>query len=197
VVPGKYTVRLAKRIDGVETPLGEAQTFNVVPLYLSIMNESDRNAVLAFQRKASRLQKAIMGAGRATDAALQRIQYIRRALDETENADAALLAKVNAVDATLRDIDEAINGDVALNAQVEPTPPALNDRITVAVNGLTTTAPPTKTHEEQLSIAERDFVPLLAKLRQAVEVDLAAIERQMNAAGAPWTPGRIPEWPVR
>jgi len=194
VAPGRYTVRLAKRIDGVETSLGEAQTFNVVPLYLSIMNESDRKAVLAFQRKASRLQKAIMGASGANDAALERIRYIRRALDETENADAALMAKVNAVDATLRDIDENLNGDVAIDALVEPVPPALVDRITVAVNGLTTTAPPTKTHEEALALAERDFVPLLARLRQAVEVDLAAIERQLNAAGAPWTPGRIPEW---
>ena len=29
---------------------------------------------------------------------------------------------------------------------------------------------------------------------QLIEVDLARLEKQMEVAGAPWTPGRIPEW---
>jgi len=27
-----------------------------------------------------------------------------------------------------------------------------------------------------------------------IETDLARLEKQMEIAGAPWTPGRIPEW---
>lgn len=73
-------------------------------------------------------------------------------------------------------------------------PPALQDRITTAVNGFTTTVPPTATHREALAIAEQQFVPMLARLKNAVEVELAAIEKELNAAGAPWTPGRIPDW---
>lgn len=194
VVPGKYTVRLAKRIDGVETLLGEPQTFNVVPLYLSVMNEGDRAAVLEFQQRASRLQKAIMGAARATTDALTRVQLVRRAIDEIAGPDPKLVERVNAVDRTLRDIDEELNGDAALRSLNEPAPPSLTDRITTAVNGLTTTAAPTNTHREALQIAEQQFVPLLARLRKAVETDLAAIEKELNAAGAPWTVGRIPEW---
>ena len=194
VVPGTYTVRVAKRIDGVETPLGEAQKFNVVPLYLSSMTPADREEVLAFQKKASRLQKAVMGAGRATDEALLRVQHIRRALDEIEGPDPKLVDRVNAVDTALHDIQDAINGDPILRSRNEPFPPSLVDRITTAVNGLTTTQPPTTTHREALTLAEQEFVPLLERLRKTVEVDLAGIERQLNAAGAPWTPGRIPEW---
>ncbi|HEX2062681.1 MAG TPA: glycosyl hydrolase, partial [Thermoanaerobaculia bacterium] len=96
VVPGKYTVRLAKRVDGVETLLGEPRTFNVVPLYLSIMNETDRAAVLEFQQRASRLQKAIMGAARATTDALTRVQLVRRAIDEIAGPDPKLVERVNA-----------------------------------------------------------------------------------------------------
>ena len=196
-MPGTYKVRLAKRVDGVETPLGEAQTFTVVPLYLSSMGEGDREATLAFQRQASRLQKAIMGAARANADALIRVQHVRRAIDETEQADANLVTRLNAVQNTLRDIDEALNGDVTLRARVEPQPPTLTDRISVAINGLTTTQPPTQTHRAALRLAEQEIVPLLARLRQAVEVELAAIERELNAAGAPWTPGRIPVWDPR
>lgn len=192
--PGTYNVRLAKRIDGVETAIGQPQTFTVVPLYLSLMNEADRPKVVEIQRRASRLQKAIMGAMRANDDALVRVQHIRKAIDQIDGPDPKLVERVNAVDKILRDIDEAFNGDPTLRAANEAAPPALIDRITVAVNGFTTTSPPTNTHREALTIAEQQFGPLLAKLKQAVEVDLAAIEKELNAAGAPWTPGRIPDW---
>jgi hypothetical protein len=193
--PGTYTVRLAKRVDGVETNIGEPQTFNVVPLYLSVMGETDRAAVLDYQRKASRLQKAVMGAARANEEALQRVAHIRQAIPLTETADAQQLsARLTAVERKLQDIDVELNGDTVIAGSNEPTLPAIVDRMTTAVNGLTTTAAPTQTHREALARAEADFVPLLARLKQAVEVDLRAIEQQLNAAGAPWTPGRIPEW---
>jgi hypothetical protein len=35
---------------------------------------------------------------------------------------------------------------------------------------------------------------LLAELR-VIATDLAAAEAELEALGAPWTPGRIPDWP--
>ena len=46
----------------------------------------------------------------------------------------------------------------------------------------------------QYNAAAQDFEQTLAQLRQLIEGDLARLEKQMEAAGAPWTPGRIPEW---
>ena len=193
VVPGKYRVSLAKRINGVETVVGQPQTFNVTPLYLQVMNESDRAQVLAFQKKASQLQKKVMGAAKAVDDAQTRVKYIRGALDNVENPDPKLIAQVNAVDKELRDIDDAINGDPVLRSHNEPVPLALVDRISIAVNGFTTTSAPTQTHQQSLAIAEQEYGPLRDRLRKAIEVDLAAIDKQLNALGAPWTPGRIPD----
>ncbi len=192
VVPGQYSVRLYKRIDGVETALGDAQTFDVVPLYLSTMSEGDRASVLDFQRKAAHLQRDLLGAQNVVTEALERMKYIRRALDQVEGADAQLVARVNAVDATLHDIGEAIGGDPIRQQRNEPAPPSLLDRMGNAVGGLGTTQPPTQTHRESLELAEAEFAPLAAKLRQTIEVELAAIEKQLNAMGAPWTPGRLP-----
>ncbi|HXA19809.1 MAG TPA: glycosyl hydrolase [Thermoanaerobaculia bacterium] len=195
VAPGKYTVRIAKRVDGVETTLGAPQTFNVVPLYLSIMQESDRTAVLDFQKKAAALQRALMGAARITQESLTRIQYIRRGLDEIAGPDPKLVAQVNSVDTALRDINDQLNGDPILRRANEPSQPSLLERVNTAVNGLTTTAPPTATHRESLSIAQEQTGPLLDRLHKLIEVDLASVEKQMNERGAPWTPGRIPEVP--
>ena len=43
-------------------------------------------------------------------------------------------------------------------------------------------------------IAAEAFGSLLARLRELVETDLAALEAEMEAGGAPWTPGRLPVW---
>ena len=38
-------------------------------------------------------------------------------------------------------------------------------------------------------------VPDWSKVKPSDLVDLAAVEKQMNERGAPWTPGRIPQLP--
>ena len=53
---------------------------------------------------------------------------------------------------------------------------------------------PTQTQLNQYNAAAQDFEAVLVQLRQLIEVDLAKLEKQLEAAGAPWTPGRIPEW---
>ena len=56
------------------------------------------------------------------------------------------------------------------------------------------TSRPTQTHQQQYQIATDDFAVELKKLRTLVQVDLTKLEKEMEAAGSPWTPGRLPEW---
>ncbi|HEX7681594.1 MAG TPA: hypothetical protein VF713_25935, partial [Thermoanaerobaculia bacterium] len=121
--------------------------------------------------------------------------YIRRGLDEIAGPDPKLVAQVNSIDTALRDINDQLNGDPILRRANEPTGPSLLDLVNTAVNGLTTTAPPTATHREELAIAQQQTGPLLERLHKLIEVDLANVEKQMNERGAPWTPGRIPAPP--
>ena len=193
VVPGNYNVQLFKRVDGIDTPLADAQPFEVVPLYLSMMNEGDRKEVLSFQKRAAKLQREVMGAEKVVDDALTRVQYIRRALDQVEGGgDAQLVGRVNGLDAALRDMAEEIGGDTIRRQRSEPSPPSLLDRVSNSVAGLSSTHPPTQTYRDSLRLAEEQFAPLATRLRQVIEVDLAAIEKRLNDLGAPWTPGRLP-----
>jgi len=43
-------------------------------------------------------------------------------------------------------------------------------------------------------VASEHLPSLLAELRN-VAADLAALEAELEADGAPWTPSRIPDWP--
>lgn len=60
VIPGSYRVAMAKRVDGVVTPLGEPRTFEVYSLDSSATPRSP--AVLAFQQRTAKLARAVLGA---------------------------------------------------------------------------------------------------------------------------------------
>jgi hypothetical protein len=74
-------------------------------------------------------------------------------------------------------------------------PPSITTRVRGIVEGhWTTTQAPTGTQVRAYEIAAAEFVPLLAELTRLIETDLPALERQAEAAGAPWTPGRVPRF---
>ena len=52
-----------------------------------------------------------------------------------------------------------------------------------------TTGRPTKTAMEQYQIASDELAAEIPKLRKLIETDIKALEKQLDAAGAPPTPG--------
>ena len=50
------------------------------------------------------------------------------------------------------------------------------------------------TAQEQYQIASDILAAEIPKLRKLVEQDIKALEKQLDAAGAPPTPGRLPDW---
>jgi photosystem II stability/assembly factor-like uncharacterized protein len=194
-LPGTYTVAIAKRIDGKETPLGPTQTFTCTPLGVGTLLASNPADVEAFKRKTAQLQRALLGAQRVMAETRSRIDLLRKAIDETPAPDAGLLAQVREIQSRLRDIDIELNGDAEVARRNEPTAPSLSDRLGQIIYGSwTTTTNPTATHRRQYEIVAKEFGPLLERLRQAVLVDLPAVEAKADKAGAPWTPGRFPVW---
>ena len=194
-VPGKYTVSFAKRVEGKLTPLGEPQTFTTVPLGLASLPAQDYPAVLAFQEKTARLQRAVFGAAKLLKDTEERLHYIRRALLNTPKGDPKLVDEAEALEMRLRDLDVKLNGDPVIRAHNEADPPSITERVIQVVGGhWTSTSAPTQTHQENYRLAAQSFAPVLDDLRKLVEVDLKNLENKLEAAGAPWTPGRVPVW---
>ncbi len=194
-VPGAYTVSLAKEIDGVVTPLCEPKPFDVVPLELAAFAAEDRAEAEAFQAKVSRLHRAVQGALKVAGEARDRIAHLRKAVIMTPNADAAVLEEIAGLDGRLNRLLSALRGDETLAKRQEPLPPSIAERVeTVLYGQLFTTSSPTKTQRDAYGYAGEAFTKALADLRELIEDDLAELERKLEAAGAPWTPGRIPNW---
>ena len=194
-VPGPYRVELARVVEGQVTPLGEAQAFQAVPVGTASLPPVDRAQLLDFQRKTARLQRAVLGASEAVSEAQERVALIRKALIDTPAADPSLAVRAREIDLRLRDVAEKLTGDEVAPARNEPSPPSLADRVDNIVSGhWTSTSAPTRTLEDDYAIAAEAFAPILQEVRQLIEGDLAQLEKEMETAGAPWTPGRVPTW---
>ena len=195
VMPGTYKVSMMKRVDGVTTPIAQSQEFQVTVEGLDRLSPADRIALVEFQQKAARLQRAVQGATQAANALTPRFAAIRRALIETPNAPESLLNDAAALEKRKNEILRALSGDQALRQRNFNLPPSINERVGLIVGAQRmSTARPTQTQMDQYTHAAAEFEGVLSQLRQLIEVDLQKLEKQMEAAGAPWTPGRIPDW---
>ena len=192
VVPGKFTVALAKKVDGVLTPLAEPRAFVVESLNLAGLPEKDRTALLDFQKKAGELQRAMMGAGAAAEDALKNLQFIKKTLLDAPKADPKLAETARSIEKRLQDQIAVLWGDRTKARRSEPTTPSLMDRVSAQLDA---TGPITATARRGYEIAADGFEKLLEEMRATIEGDLKKLQDELEAAGAPWTPGRgVPVW---
>jgi photosystem II stability/assembly factor-like uncharacterized protein len=190
VPPGRYRVELLLVTSAGVQSLGTAQEFNVKPVPTAPTG-TDFNTVAAFQLEASELMRRVSGAGEEIDRAQERLRYMRAALVETPRADAALFARLDQLEAALAGLQTRLSGDRTRGRLNEATVPSIRGRVGRVVGGhWDSRQMPTATHRRNLEIAEADFAGFRQDLSAVIETDLPQLESALEAAGAPWTPGR-------
>jgi hypothetical protein len=184
-----------EKIGGVVSEVAEPQSFKVTTEQSASMTPAERAAQEEFLRKVSRLYRAVYGANRTAEDAQERLKQIREALHETPVAEKQLGAVADSLEERDREILRALQGDIEIAKRNEPIPSSIGDRVGTIIEGERfSMAKPTQSDVESYGVAAAEFADQLAKLRTLVDVDLAKLEKDMEAAGAPWTPGRVPEW---
>ena len=84
---------------------------------------------------------------------------------------------------------------VVLRARDENTPLSISERVNyIARTQRYALARPTQTQRAAYAIADEEFTRELGRLRRLIETDLRRLQEALEEAGAPWTPGRLPEW---
>ncbi|MGA8867262.1 MAG: glycosyl hydrolase, partial [Candidatus Sulfotelmatobacter sp.] len=195
VMAGTYSARMFQKVRGVVTELGGPQSFKVEAEGASAVSAADRAAQEGFNRKVERLYRAVSGALHTADDVETRLKSIREALQETPAVEKQLGSVADSIESRNREVLRALRGDAALAKLSEQVPTSINDRIESVMEGERfSLARPTQTDIDAYNIGAGEFSEQLARLRALVEVDLAKLEKDMEAAGAPWTPGRVPEW---
>jgi hypothetical protein len=193
-VPGTYKVSLALRMDGRLTPVGQPQTFRAAPVGAGSLPAADRAAIAAFHQQTARLQRALLGTSQALNETDTRVQALRRAIDQTPAAPAALAQRGRALAETLRELRIELTGDPVIGSRNEPVPPSVQARLQRVIGGTwNNTSAPTSTAKRGYEITSQALAAFLPKLQAAMD-QLRKLEDEAEAAGAPWTPGRLPVW---
>ena len=190
VAPGQYSAELLLVSSAGARSMGAAREFSLKPVPTAPPG-TDFNVVASFQAAAGELMRRVNNAGEEISWARERLRHMRAALVETPRADPALFARLDELGATLERLRTRLTGDRTRGQLNEATVPSIRSRGGRGVGGhWDTRQTPTATHRRNLQIARDGFGALSQELSAVIEDELARLEADLEAAGAPWTPGR-------
>ena len=198
VLPGSYTAKLFKTVGGETVELDGPQRFRVKALGVSEMSVEARGELEAFQKRLALLRGAVEGALESAASAQDRLGRIDLALREFPAADPELPARARRLTDELTDLLIPLRGDPVVRSYGSPPPPSIRSSVLQIVDDQRfSTSPPTNTHRRQYQQVGEAFSSVLVRLKRLIDEDLAALEADLDEAGVPWTPGRLPVWPPR
>ncbi|MFK7924495.1 MAG: WD40/YVTN/BNR-like repeat-containing protein, partial [Bacteroidia bacterium] len=193
-LPGTYYVSMSKIVNGEATELVGKQAFNIKPLNNVTLPASDRAEVVAFMGKASELQRSVSAAGAMSRDISKRMDYLKAAVRNTPEVPLDMLGKIKEIEDDLREISLALNGDPSVSKRQFETLPSIGGRVGRILWGLSesSSAIPTEM-KDQYEIAGELFEPVMEQLEGVVSA-VQKIEKELETMGAPYTPGRMPNW---
>lgn len=192
VLPGTYTVELAKSINGEVTQLTEATPFEVKTLDNQTVPMADPAAMLAFHQQLMELSKSANGARSSYNQLREALSYYQAAARVVKSS--SLDEKIDTMENKLDEIEMIMFGDPIKRELEIDQAPSLSSRVNTAIySGSTSLTDPTTTSKEVKRIVEKYLNPVIASLKELVEIHVPAINAELDANQAPWTPGRIIE----
>jgi hypothetical protein len=188
--PGRYTVTLARLVDGATTEVAEPVELEVRRLRTGALPGAAPADVEAFGREVERVNGLYSATNQALSHAIERVELLQE-VARRASAAPERLAELHALRVELHDVAEALRGDPAKSEVAAPRPATVADRLGVAQIGVQfSTYGPTPNLRKSLAHADAELAKLKDRLAAIVEERLPAVERRLDEAGVPWTPGR-------
>jgi photosystem II stability/assembly factor-like uncharacterized protein len=195
VLPGTYKVFLSKSQNGEITKLTDPVNFEVVTLANVSLPAEDRAELVAFQKKVRELSRAVTASSRILGEVSEKIDQYRAALKSVTAPDSDLPSDIDVLEKKVKALGIKFNGDRTMRRADKDAVPGISARIrSIAYEQSRSTSAPTQTQRDAYEIAAEEFAPVLEELKKIVEVDVKKIEEKLEGLGAPYTPGRLPEW---
>ncbi len=194
-LPGEYTVSLSRLQDGKVTELVPPRSFKAALLNNTTMPAENKEALFDFKEDVSEFYRVVSATVETLEEIKEKVEYIQKAVNHTTGLPVEVFERTAAIDNEIKDINRKLNGDRSLSSREFPVPPSVTSRIGTIINGLwSSTSAPTQTQRESLEIAENQFIEVYKSIRELAEDKIPALESDLERAGTPWTPGRLPEW---
>jgi len=189
MAPGRYTASLLVVSASGVRQVGTPRSFEVKPVP-NLPAGTDVVAVAAFQQQTAELRRQVVAAEAEVRTAREGLRHMRATLVRAPQADPALYARIDSVDAAFAGLSSRLFGDPARLQLNESATPSIGGQVAYAMSNWETRQTPTATQRRALETAATEFATLSRELKALLEGDLARLEAALAAAGAPWTPGR-------
>lgn len=194
VLPGNYKVSLSKFEDSIFTQLVPPQPFTVEALNSTQMTAADKKLLYDFGKKVSEFYRVVDGTNAYRMELMTKLRYMKEAALQTPSLDPSTMKVLLGLERRLMETDRKLNGDATLTKREFEAPTSIRSRIGDIMQGvITTTIAPTNTFMNSYKDAVAEFTPLLNEIK-AVGEEIRRLETLLEQNGAPYTPGRIPEW---
>jgi hypothetical protein len=194
VMPGSYNVSLSKFEDGIFTELVSPKPFTCMPLNITSLPSEDKLVLDQFNIKVAELTRAVTGADSYRKELVSKLSYFKKATIETANVPEDLYNKILTAELNLKELNRQLNGDGLRRRYEGASPSSIKDRIDLITYALwSTTAAPTTTFTKSYDDAANKFNDVLVFLK-TIDDEIKQVELILEQHGAPFTPGRFPDW---
>jgi photosystem II stability/assembly factor-like uncharacterized protein len=192
--PGIYTATLLKRQTGVLSMLGKPQSFKLKVLNNSPEITKDPQAVQDFHKQLAEMSRAVDGVNGKLSEMNNSVAHLYKALELTPTADENLRKDLDNIRDRLISFKTKLNGDSTISSRAEPVPWGVSQRIGSLFGSIIESQSDVpQGFKDSFEIAKSEFSSLIKELKM-IDGDLNAFERDIESRGAPWTPGRLPDW---
>ncbi len=185
--PGKYTVTLAKKIDGNLDILTQPQPFEVVPLKEGALKGKSYEEIDAFREEYISFAQDLTATNLKYSNSLKLIGAMENALNKADNPKKELFKRLHLVREKLLDIDKELSGDktkAEIGESSNPTPNSYGGRFASILRN--STYGPTENHIAAFNLSKKRLELIRKKLDDLKTGELTALLVDLKAAGAPW-----------
>ena len=155
---------------------------------------TDKKALDDFSKKIAELSRVVAATDQYRGELVNKVRYLKQAIIETPKQSLDLSKALQDVERRLTAVNRQLNGDASVARREFETTPSINGRIGYVIGSLwNTTAAPTQTQFNSYQIAAKQFTPVYNEIK-AIATEVKRLEDILEKNGAPYTPGRMPEW---
>ena len=190
VAPGRYSVTMHKRIDGETSDLGGQQTFDVVSIREPTLPGSSQQDRVVYENRVDELIRASNGTVKAVDAIVSELDAVLQVLGRSR-IDTALYQSANEIKQKLLVQKDRLtpNATRAIYQEFDDLP--LTNRLWHARFAARSNAyGPTPEQVESMEIASSLYRDVKTQLENLIENDYRQLQRALDEAKVPWSPGR-------
>jgi len=195
VLPGIYKVFMSQWENGEIARLTEPVSFKAKPLGNTSLPAEDKKALVEFQRKVRKLNHSVNAASQVLREMGTRITHYKVALKGVTVPHKELFDQILQLEKKLSHIQRQMFGDPIKRRLDLDTEPGIARRInSIIYEQWGSTSAPTQTQKNNYQIVVEEFNPIYQELKKTIEEEVKNIEQKLNEMGAPYTPGRLPDW---